>query len=179
MRISIPAVLFPILVAVLACGQDQPPANLSSKTTIAQKTEPGQRLVLTTTVYDRDGKTPLPNITVYAYHTDATGVYAKPVNDSRRPRLRGWVKTDTQGRFELDTIKPEAYPEGGNPAHIHVVLTAKGVEVAHDECWFEGDRFLSESLKQREQAAGKFSRIVRLTKGADGVWRGEWNLRVR
>ena len=106
-------------------------------------------------------------------------MYSKPVDDSRNPRLKGWVKTDAQGRFELDTIKPGSYPGGGNPAHIHVVIKDKGRDAGHNECWFEGDRYLSDGRKQREQAAGKFSRIVRLTKGADGVWRGEWNLRSR
>ena len=160
-------------------SQDRPPQNVSFKATLTPAAEPGERLRLTGTLFDHEGKRPAANVILYAYHTDATGVYSKPVDDSRNPRLRGFVKTDSEGRFELDTIKPASYPGGGNPAHIHVVLTDNGRELGHDECWFEGDRYLTNQQKQREQAAGRFSRIVRLEKSPDGVWRGHWNLRLR
>lgn len=168
------------LLALIATALAQAaPQQLSAKTTIAAKSEPGERLVIKGVVYSADGSKPVPNVTLYAYHTDATGVYSKPVNDSRNPRLKGWVKTDGEGRFELDTIRPGAYPDGGNPAHIHVVLYAGDREVGHDECWFEGDRYLSAAQKESASTAGRFTRIVKLVKGEDGAWRGEWNLRLR
>ena len=93
-----------------------------NKAVIAAKDEPGERLVLKGTLYGADGSTPLPNVSIYAYQTDATGVYSRPVDDSRNPRLKAWARTDAQGRFEFDTIKTGSYPGGGNPAHIHVVM---------------------------------------------------------
>ncbi|HUR36723.1 MAG TPA: hypothetical protein VM009_02825 [Terriglobales bacterium] len=144
-----------LLLYLPTFAQEAPRQVIASRVTIAPASEPGDRLKLTATLYDRDGK-PLPNHVLFAYHTDIDGIYAKPVNDSRKPRLRAWVKTDAQGRFELDTIKPGSYPEGGNPAHIHVVFMENGREAGADECWFEGDRFLSENHKQREAAAGGF-----------------------
>lgn len=169
-----------LAVLTLAAGAlaQVPPSQLSSKATIATRSEPGERLVLQGTVYAADGTKPMPNVTLYAYHTDATGVYSKPVNDSRNPRLKGWVKTDAQGKFELDTIRPAAYPDGGNPAHIHLVVYEGSREAGHDECWFEGDRFLSERQKAAAKAAGKFARVLKLTQDATGTWRGEWNIRM-
>jgi len=175
LRLLVPVFL---LLFVLS-AQDRPPQSLTNKAVIATKDEPGERLILKGTLYGSDGSTPLPNIKIYAYQTDATGVYSRPVDDSRNPRLKAWAKTDAQGRFEFDTIKPASYPGGGNPAHIHVVLYEGERQSGVDECWFEGDRYLTASMKQREEAAGKFSRILRISKDANGVWRGEWNLRLR
>jgi protocatechuate 3,4-dioxygenase, beta subunit len=172
-------VLVPLLFASLLLAQERPPQNVSSKGTLAASSDPGERLRLAGTVYDAEGKNPMPGVVLFAYQTDASGVYSKPVDDSRNPRLRGWVKTDSSGRFELDTIKPGSYPGGGNPAHIHVVFMQGERQDGADECWFEGDRYLTGNQKEREAAAGKFSRIVRLSKDKDGIWRGEWNLRRR
>lgn len=166
--------------ASLGCmAQDQTPSgNISSQATIASSSEPGERLKLTVFVYDGEGK-PLANQTLFAYHTDATGVYSKPVDDSRNPRLKGWVKTDKDGKFVLDTIKPGSYPGGGNPAHVHVYFFDGESRKEADECWFEGDRYLTDDLKRREGGRGKFTRIVKLAKGADGAWRGQWHLQRR
>lgn len=65
------------LLFVPAAAQGRPPGDISPKAVIAPKSEPGERLVLTATVYGREGKAPLPNVTLFAYHTDATGVYSK------------------------------------------------------------------------------------------------------
>lgn len=177
MRLRLLVPVFLLLLVLSA--QERPPQNLTHKAVIAAKDEPGERLVLKGTLYGPDGSTPLPNITLYAYQTDATGVYSRPVDDSRNPRLKAWAKTDAQGRFEFDTIRPGSYPGGGNPAHIHVVLSEGERQVGVDECWFEGDRYLTASMKQREEGSGKFSRILRVSKDGSGTWRGEWNLRLR
>lgn len=90
---------------------------------IADAAEPGERMVLTGTVFGHDGK-PREGVTVYAYHTDAKGLYrTKPWG---RPRLRGWANTDAAGRYELHTIKPGPYPMRRNPAHIHMTIAVPG-----------------------------------------------------
>ena len=45
--------------------------------TIAGKNEPGEKLIISGTIYKADGKSPYPNITIYAYHTDSKGYYSK------------------------------------------------------------------------------------------------------
>ena len=84
------------------------PPEVSSVGVIAGANEPGQRLVITGTVYAPDGVTPAPGVIVYAYQTDAGGEYH---NDAQRvARLHGWAKSDAQGHFEFRTIHPGAYP---------------------------------------------------------------------
>jgi protocatechuate 3,4-dioxygenase beta subunit len=92
--------------------------------TIAGKSEPGERLILTGTVFDGDDGKPREGVTVYAYHTDARGHYcSKPWG---RPRLRGWARTNAEGRYEFHTIKPGPYPMRRNPAHIHMTIAIPG-----------------------------------------------------
>ncbi|MGH9508312.1 MAG: hypothetical protein ACRD2M_00110 [Terriglobales bacterium] len=80
------------------------PREVPWSTAIADKSEPGEKLVLTGTVFGReDGKT-RQGVTIYAYHTDARGYYrSKPWG---RPRLRGWARTNAEGKYEFHTIQP-------------------------------------------------------------------------
>ena len=61
-------------------------------------------------VFKTDGVTPLAAASVYVYHTDEKGYYTPNGNDNRNPRLRGYMRTDAQGHYEFNTIKPGPYP---------------------------------------------------------------------
>jgi protocatechuate 3,4-dioxygenase beta subunit len=50
-----------------------PPTTVSSVGTIAEANEPGERLEISGQVFSPDGVTPVANVIVYAYQTDATG----------------------------------------------------------------------------------------------------------
>ncbi len=68
----------------------------------------------------------LEGVIVFAYHTDRTGVYNRP--GVRDWRLKGWAKTDEQGRFEFRAIRPGSYPGlRPPPAHIHVTIDGPGL----------------------------------------------------
>src|SRR5262245_51730522 len=74
------------------------PGNLSSRSRISPKDEAGEPMRIEGTVRDGKGR-PVPGVIVYAYHTDANGIY--PRNESmqgraayRHGRLRGWARTD-------------------------------------------------------------------------------------
>jgi protocatechuate 3,4-dioxygenase, beta subunit len=138
---------------------------------LAGAEEPGERLVLTGTVRQSDGQ-PAAGALIHAYHTDAEGDYGP--GGAPASRLHGFVRADRRGRFILRTIRPGPYPQGGVPAHVHVEI-AVGERVHVDECWFEGDPFLAESLRERERARGERSRILRLRRDG-GLWRGEWQI---
>src|SRR5262245_45067057 len=90
------------LLSFTVCAQAPQVAekNAPSKVTIAAKEEPGERLIVTGQVFGPDGKTPLAGASVYVYHTDAKGVYTPGPNNDRNPRLRGYMRTDAQGRSE-------------------------------------------------------------------------------
>lgn len=118
--------------AVSLCAQDRDwvrdweraqkdrPAAIGAVGRIAPESEPGVPLVVHGRVIP-----PTAGVVVFAYQTDAGGVYN--VQGKRGWRLRGWVRTDAGGRFELRTIRPGSYPNSRIPAHIHVTIDGPGL----------------------------------------------------
>ena len=112
------------------CCFVQMPQNLESTLVIAPPGEPGQRIKITGQFFKSDGKTPYPNVLVYAYQTDTTGRYTRNGDETGilrwHGRLHAWGRTDEMGRYEIQTIRPAAYPGRKNPAHIHAVIWEPG-----------------------------------------------------
>jgi protocatechuate 3,4-dioxygenase beta subunit len=94
------------------------PAALASTGRIAPTSEPGTPLVVRGQLLATSGS-PAAEAIVFAYHTDHQGLYDKPENGPHSWRLRGWVKTDKEGRFTFETIRPGSYPNSNNPPHVH------------------------------------------------------------
>lgn len=147
------------------------PENPESTHTSHGWSQAGTKLVLSGTVYQRDGKTPAPGIVLYYYHTDATGLYSQgPGVDQRASRhgyLRGWVKSDSDGKYTIRTIRPAAYPNETIPAHIHfAVKEPKLNEYYVDEVVFDDDPLLTaDARKALEDRAG--SGIVQLKQSGE------------
>jgi len=96
--------------------------------TIVTNTEPGIRIVVNGTVTNSSGK-PLANILVYFYHTSDKGWYSdtgvhirKNEGDHRHSRLFGYVKTNSNGKFKIKTIRPNGYPQSDFAGHIHIQM---------------------------------------------------------
>jgi protocatechuate 3,4-dioxygenase, beta subunit len=179
-----PATFLLLIVFTIGCMAQtpQPPdKNLSWETIIASKDEPGDRLIVSGTVFGPDGKTPVPGATVYVYHTDIHGYYNN--NSSSRgsdnPRLRGWMRTNAEGKYEYRTIKPGPYPSSRIPAHIHYVVTASGFKERGFEIVFEGDPYLTDEI--RADAKREFSgyAIQQLERGGEGTLRCVQNVKLQ
>ncbi len=86
----------------LAPAGDEP-EKLSWQTVITRKEEPGEPLLVTGRIFAPDGRTPVEGLTLYVYHTDARGLYSEEDGNGREPnpRLKGWMKTDRDGRYEF------------------------------------------------------------------------------
>jgi len=95
----------------------------SSDIEIAPPSEPGARLVVLGTVLRRGESEPLAGVTVYAYHADTRGNYARA--GSNNPRLCGILRSDPHGSFRISTILP--YGSAGEGAHIHFEVWGRGV----------------------------------------------------
>ncbi len=169
------------LLSFTVCAQAPQIAekNALSKITIAAKEEPGERLIVAGQVFGPDGKTPLAGASVYVYHTDAKGLYTPETNDNRNPRLRGYMRTDAQGRYEFSTIKPAPYPSNRAPAHIHYVVNAPGVQQRIFEIVFDGDPHIDERLRADAAKEGSAFSIRTLTRDQQGVWRCTQDIKVR
>ena len=135
----------------------------------------GEKLLLTGTVYKSDGKTVAPNVLLYYYHTNSNGIYPVDEREERNmPKnskgqshgfIRGWVKTDERGRYNIYTIRPGVYPTHDEPAHIHINVKEPNElnEYYIDDFVFDDDKILNSSKRQNlKNRAG--SGILRLVK---------------
>lgn len=147
-----------------------PPKNLTHRATLAQESEPGEPMIIKGIVFRADGKTRYGGLVLYLYQTDATGVYNEVDGSWQRPRLHGWLQTDSAGNYTIRTIRPGSYPRGRNPAHIHMTIRyTNGQTRWLDDFHFEGDPFLSETDLRRSENKGFFSQIMKVIRQEDGL----------
>ena len=153
------------------------PATVEWKGRIASPDEPGEPLVMEGVIYKKDGKTPAEGIIMYLYHTNNKGVYAPAPGQTgmvaRHGKLRGWVKTGKDGRYQFTTIRPATYPNTTFAAHIHPMIKEPGLQAYYiDEYIFADDPYVHADYdKKQEQRGG--SGVVKLQKDASGTWRGK------
>lgn len=144
------------------------PKEINSIDTSAGWYEKGQKLMVTGTVYQLDGKTPAPNVVVYYHHTDNNGYYSKrndkPENQTRHGHIRGWLKTDKDGKYTLYTIRPAPYPDASEPAHIHWLIKEPDVKNEYwtDDLVFDDDKLLIPHLKKYPQRNRTGSGVARI-----------------
>lgn len=143
-------------------AQRHRPRAIASVARIAPPGEAGTPLVIHGRVYKSDGASPAAGVVVFAYQTDAQGLYN--ARGARGWRLRGWARTDAQGRFEFHTIRPAAYPGTRTPAHVHMTIDGPGLPRRWTpDLNFLDDPFLTTREKQASARAGKFGSVARVT----------------
>jgi protocatechuate 3,4-dioxygenase beta subunit len=146
-------------IRALERTQQSRPATLTSTARIAPASEPGSPLVIHGRAFAADRTTPLANAIVFAYHTDRNGLYDRP-GTTHSWRLRGWAKTDAEGRFEFTTIRPGAYPNSRIAEHVHFTLfTASGERYHAGELNFADDKFVSDADRARSDREGEFGSV--------------------
>ncbi|MBI2429020.1 MAG: intradiol ring-cleavage dioxygenase [Ignavibacteriales bacterium] len=160
----------------IACCFAEMPAALSSTMTIGDQREEGKRMIVRGTVMKSDGKTPYASVILYAYHTNAKGIYPKRGNEKgirkRHGYLHGWLKTDSLGQYEIRSIRPEPYPSWDTPAHVHIVVKEPNGKMYYiNDIVFSDDPFVNEryiaSLRDRRDNG-----IVTLKRNNNGVLEG-------
>lgn len=132
---------------------------LSHQLTLPDFKETGSKIKISGTVYKPGGAEPANGVILYIHHTNQKGVYPKNGAEKewgkRHGYLRGWIKTNKDGHYELNTLIPGAYPRGSNPQHIHVmVLEPDGKYYYIEDFLFEGDPNLSKERKTRSNPRG-------------------------
>jgi protocatechuate 3,4-dioxygenase, beta subunit len=148
------------------------PNMMDAVDTSAAWREAGQKLLLTGTVFNHDGKTSAPDVIIYYWQTDNNGFYSpKPGMDERAKRhghIRGWVKTDSNGKYSIYTIIPGPYPNEDMPAHIHTSIKEPTIDNEYyiDEFVFDDDKLLTtEKRKALENRGG--SGILKVLESGD------------
>ncbi len=157
------------------------PTHIDAVDTSAGWHEPsGQRLLISGNVFEIDGKTPASDVILYYWHTNAQGHYEQRLDHERNIEnhgyLRGWIKTDQKGRFQLHTIRPASYPSWTEPAHIHWLIKEPSIENEYyiDEFVFDDDIYLTNDKRVAMEGRGG-SGILRPVL-MDGIEAAETNI---
>jgi catechol 1,2-dioxygenase len=135
-----------LVLAALALGLVATAPGTTSRLDLAGPDEPGIRLVVRGVVHGPDGA-PIAGASLRVFQTDAHGWYTPTkVMDEPHARLMGRVTTDAEGRFEIHTIRPGAYPvtdatpeDRRIPAHVHFEVSASGFAFRRFQLVFEND----------------------------------------
>ena len=173
--------LFSQLCSAQPLQSPQPPSGeLPWQITVTPPGEPGEPLIVSGTVFDSDGVTPLAGIPIYVYQTDVKGFYTpENATDSRNSRLRGWMKTSRDGKYEFRTVKPGPYPSGGPPAHIHYVISAPGYRERVFEIVFQGDPRINDEIRAMARSEESAFSIRDLKKDGQGILRCVQDIKLR
>jgi len=137
--------------------------------------EDGEKLFFSGKVRSMDGA-PLADALLDLWQADAAGRYSQFNYEEPRFNLRGRLKTDDQGRFEVRTVVPAPYeiPKAGptgklllalgrhafRPAHLHVKLSREGFAPLTTQLYMDGDPWIDSDVV----GAVKAPLVARLTK---------------
>lgn len=154
--------------------------TLDWQSTMAPAGEPGEPMRIEGRVTQADGQTPAEGVVVYAYQTNAEGLYANGSAETewslRHGRLRAWVKTDADGRYGFDTIKPAPYPNQNMPAHVHLTIAEPGRRAYYiDDIVFDGEFGVTPAYRRNQELRGG-SGILTLQRTEEGLWLARRNI---
>jgi protocatechuate 3,4-dioxygenase beta subunit len=165
----------PYFPDVYLAPQFEAPANAPSRAIVAGPDEPGERLVVSGRVLD--GGRPVSGVSVYVFQADVDGRYSKELTGNEAeldPRLHGAMRTDANGVYEYETIRPGHYD--GNAAHVHYLVRAPGYRPLLLDLWFDDDpELLARRRAGKPEIPPNFPRNVvairPVTRDSAGVWR--------
>ena len=133
------------------------------KTDLVQAGTRGDILHFNGTVFGKDGKA-LKNALVEIWHCNETGEYD---NISDNYIYRSSFKTNGDGKYNFRTIYPVPYAVNATmtrPAHIHMRISANGVQDLVTQVYFKGDKHIAEDISAKDKSA--LNRILDMTKNA-------------
>ncbi len=142
------------------------PPDAPSHVVIAGTSERGDRFVVTGTALN-NGR-PVTGVSIYAFHADADGFYTRDGrNSDENARLFGTLRTDANGRYSYETIRPGPY--GGTSAHFHHVVRATGYKPRLFDLWLGDDPVLARNrISGQNMPPEIFIRPV--TRDPQGIW---------
>ncbi len=146
--------------------------QLSFRDTLPEFHKNSVKLKISGRVLKSDGITPAPNVIVYIYHTNEQGIYPKGSSAQgwgrRHGYIRGWIKTDVDGKYEFYTFRPGAYPQRSAPAHIHVIVKESDtIPYYLDDYTFDDDPLLTS--EQRKRFSNKGGSGIMKTRDLNGL----------
>lgn len=106
---------------------------------LISKTNGAEHLIIYGQVRDKFTSEPISNAKLFFYQADQDGEYnSSLLGMPSYAKIRGSLKTGTNGCFKLETIVPGNYPGQVDGKHIHVIAGADGYQEWKFEFLFEG-----------------------------------------
>lgn len=133
--------------------------KLGSKDTLPGFEKNTQKLMITGTIFKKDGKTAAANVIAYIYHTNGQGIYETKGYETgwakRHGYIRGWIKTNKNGKYTFYTFMPAAYPNRKEPVHIHLTIKEPNRNAYYlDAYHFDDDPLLSADKRKTHKNRG-------------------------
>lgn len=163
--------------ADISCCFANMPGNLTSIMKIPNTDTGAEKMTISGKMYKKDSKTAYADVILYAYHTDAKGEYSKKGNEKGVQKWHGshhgWCKTDKNGNYSIETIRPASYPNSTAPAHIHaaIKLPDNSKPFYITDFLFKDDPFLPKTISNKNSYQGG-SGIIDVQK-TNNVWVGK------
>jgi protocatechuate 3,4-dioxygenase beta subunit len=132
------------------------------KTELIQPGTKGEILHFNGTIFGKDGRSPVNGALVEIWHCNEEGAYDNMSDDYV---YRASQKTAANGRYSFKTILPVPYAvssELTRPAHIHMRVSARGVQDLVTQVYFTGDKHLKED--ESASHADALNRILDMTR---------------
>lgn len=142
---------------------------------LAGSDEPGERMIISGRVLNLACSEFLPNTVVDVWHANEAGGY-----DNAGYNLRGFTRSNDQGFYLFETIKPGKYLNGNTyrPAHIHFKITPPGFPQLITQLYFEGDTDIpgdaAASITSGTYDAS--NRIIALSENTEGIMEGTFDI---
>ncbi|TNJ41678.1 hypothetical protein KFZ70_13045 [Tamlana fucoidanivorans] len=139
--------------------------QLNNVDTIPDYLTKKNKLKITGTIYESDGVTPAKNVLLFIEQSDEEGNFVlKRHNKKRYVHHRGWVKTDSDGKYTLYTFVPGSYIYGSEPKQIlPVIKEPNKPEYKLESFLFDNDPMLTEKCRTKVEATNP-QRILKLDK---------------
>lgn len=151
--------------------------QISSTDSIPDFESKNQKLKITGTIYESDGKTPASGVILYIEHADEDGDFdLRKLDDKRYTHHRGWIKTDASGQYTFYTFIPGGDRRYNQLQQLFPTVKDGAKEFYNLESFlFDSDPLLTKSCRKKISKKGDASRILKPIK-KDGLLVVEKNI---
>lgn len=102
--------------------------QLNNTDTIPDFAEKADKLKITGTIYQSDGKTPASDVLLFVHQPDENGDYELKRDENRKRYIhhRGWIKTNADGQYTFYTFIPGKFLRSKELRQIHRTIKEPG-----------------------------------------------------
>ena len=102
--------------------------QLNNTDTIPDFATKTDKLKITGTIYQSDGKTPASDVILFIHQSDEDGNYELKRDENRKRYIhhRGWIKTNTDGQYTFYTFIPGKFLRSKELRQIHRTIKEPG-----------------------------------------------------